>query len=251
MMTETNQLADLASRALGGSVMYANDEFFVEKEHLIKPEAPVSCKGQSSTRGGLYDGWETRRRRTPGHDWVVVRLASSGVISSVVVDTAFFRGNYPDAVSVQACSVHGYPSTEELLSEETEWVEILPQTPCAGDTENHYPIAETRSFTHVRLNIHPDGGVARLRVFGEPVPDPLDHADLSLDLAALVNGGRVTDQSDNFFNPASNVILPGLPRTTKDGWETKRRRAGPAPPQRPSLCPGRQRSSTALAEHHR
>jgi allantoicase len=223
-MTEITHLTDLASRAVGGSVISTNDEFFVEKEHLIKPEAAVSCKGQSGNRGGIYDGWETRRRRVPGHDWVIVRLGLPGVIRSVTVDTAFFRGNYPDAASIEACSVAGYPSQEELEGPDIEWVEIVGKSACEGDTENVFPVSAEASFTHVRLNIYPDGGVARLRVHGEPVADPSDFAGLSLDLAALGNGGLVIDQSDNFFNPASNVISSGTARTTKDGWETKRRR---------------------------
>ncbi|MER7077879.1 allantoicase [Saccharopolyspora kobensis] len=213
---------DLASRNIGGSVVITNDEFFVEKENLIKPEAPVSCKGQSGNRGGIYDGWETRRRRTAGHDWVVIRLGVPGVVHGVVVDTAFFRGNYPDRISVQACALDGYPAPEDLA--DAEWVDIVPETPCEGDSENAYPVHDRTRFTHVRLCIHPDGGVARLRVHGEAVRDPLDFSGLSWDLAALDNGGRVIEQSDGFFNPASNVITPGTARTTKDGWETKRRR---------------------------
>jgi allantoicase len=223
-MTDHVHSIDLASRAVGGSVLYTNDEFFVEKENLIKPEEPVSCKGQSGNRGGIYDGWETRRRRDGGNDWVIIRLGIPGTIDSVTVDTAFFRGNYPDQVSLEACSLPGYPNTEDVLDPTVEWTELVPRTSCEGDSENVYEVENTHSFTHVRLHIYPDGGVARLRVNGQPVIDPQDVSNLSFDLAALANGGRVINQSDNFFNPASNVIMSGVARTTKDGWETKRRR---------------------------
>jgi allantoicase len=213
---------DLASRRLGGSVVAANDEFFAERENLIKPTAPVFQPYTFGHKGQVYDGWETRRRREPGVDWAVVRLGIPGVVSGVVVDTAFFRGNYPPAVSVEGAGVEGYPSPAEL--EDAEWFPIVPVSPAQGDTLNHYPSVSDRRVTHVRLTLHPDGGVARLRVHGRPVPDPRFLVEGTVDLVALENGGSVTGCSNMFYSSPSNLIAPGEARVMGEGWETARRR---------------------------
>ncbi len=221
-MTGITDWIDLASRALGGSVVFANDELFAEKENLIKPEpsAEVNTFGH---KGGNYDGWETRRRREPGHDFAIVRLGVPGIVHGVVVDTAHFTGNYPASVSVQAAALEGYPSTSELTGENTEWVELVPRTECLGDTKNEFLVDDRHRYTHIRLNIFPDGGVARLRVHGEAVPDPRLMSGLPLDLAGMEYGGRVIDSSGGFFSSADRVLAPDRSRFM-DGWETKRRR---------------------------
>ncbi|MFB9902678.1 allantoicase [Allokutzneria oryzae] len=216
-------LPDLAARSLGGSVIAANDEFFAEKENLIKVEPPTFRPHTFTPKGQEYDGWETRRRRgEPGQDWVVVRLGAPGLIRSVVVDTAFFVGNYPESCTVEATAVEGYPSPEEL--DDHPWVELVPLSPLQGNTANSFPVSTSQRFTHVRLTIHPDGGVARLRVHGEPLPDPRELADLPLDLVSLHNGGRTVTCSDSFFSPPNNMLQPGESRFMSDGWETARRR---------------------------
>jgi allantoicase len=215
-------LPDLAVRTLGGSVVAANDELFAERENLIKPQPAVFNAHTFGHKGQVYDGWETRRRREPGYDWAIVRLGVPGVIRGVVVDTAFFAGNYPETCSVEAASVAGYPSPEELA--DVDWQEILPRSPLKGDTRNAFAVGAEHSFTHVRLNIHPDGGVARLRVHGEVVADPRWLAGMPLDLAALDNGGLVTDCSNMFYSSPNNLLLPGRARVMGEGWETARRR---------------------------
>ena len=215
-------LPDLAVRTLGGSVPAANDELFAERENLIKPQPAVFNAHTFGHKGQIYDGWETRRRREPGHDWAIVRLGVPGVIRGVVVDTAFFTGNYPEQCSVEALSVDGYPSPEELAG--LAWTEIVPRSPLKGDTRNQFAVAAEESFTHVRLNIFPDGGVARLRVHGEVVPDPRWLDGASLDLAALENGGLITDASNRFYSSPNNLLLPGKAQVMGDGWETARRR---------------------------
>jgi allantoicase len=224
-VTETRdwqRLPDLASRRVGGSVIAANDEFFAERENLIKPERPVFRPLTFTNKGQEYDGWETRRRRgEPGeHDWAVVRLGLPGVVRAVVVDTAFFKGNYPPFGAVQGCVADGAPAAAKL----TDWFPLVPRSALAGDTENVFAVAEERRCTHVRLQIFPDGGVARLRVHGEPVADPRWLEDLPLDLAALANGGLVVDCSDWFFSPPNNMLQPGESRFMADGWESARRR---------------------------
>jgi allantoicase len=222
MGDDFTRLPDLASRRLGGGVVSANDELFAERENLIKPEPPEYSTYTFGHKGQVYDGWETRRRREPGHDHAVVRLGAAGVVRGVVVDTAFFKGNYPPEVSVEGAGVEGYPSPDEL--EAADWVPLVPRSPVKGDAQNPFPVDVPQRCTHVRLSIYPDGGVARLRVHGEVVPDPRFLAAGSLDLAALVNGGVVTGCSNMFYSSPTNLISPGEARVMGEGWETARRR---------------------------
>jgi allantoicase len=213
-------LPDLAVRTLGGTVMAASDESFAAKENLLNPGPPGFTAQTFGAKGQEYDGWETRRRRSPGHDWAVVRLGLPGVIRGIVVDTAWFTGNYPPYATVEACAAEGYPAPGEL----TGWTEIVPKSPLTGDAAHEFAVAAERRFTHVRLRIFPDGGVARLRVHGEVVPDPRLLTGLTVDLAALANGAVVTDCSDMFYSSPTNLIMPGLARHQAEGWETARRR---------------------------
>jgi len=213
-LTDFTELVDLASERLGGAATAANDEFFAPKENLVKVSKPVFLEGEYTDRGKWMDGWETRRRREPGHDWCVVRLGLPGAIRGVNVDTAFFRGNFPESCSIDAAESGDGP-----------WIEILPTSPLRGDAENLFPIEGDRRSTHVKLHIYPDGGVARLRVYGRVVPDAERLSrDKEVDLAALENGALVVASSDMFFGARHNLILPGPPRGMHDGWETRRRR---------------------------
>ena len=222
MNTEVKQAwPDLAGRALGGSVIYANDELFAERENLIKPEEPVFRPHTFGHKGQIMDGWETRRRREPGSDSAIVRLGVGGVVRRVVVDTSYFTGNYPPEVSVEACGAEGYPSPAELAG--ATWTTLVPRSPVAGDARNDFEVEPGLRATHVRLTIFPDGGVARLRVYGEPVPDPR-LLPATIDLAALENGAVVTGCSNMFYSSPANLLLPGQARVMGDGWETSRRR---------------------------
>jgi len=222
MSTEDKQAwPDLAGRALGGSVSYANDELFAERENLIKPEEPAFRPHTFGHKGQIMDGWETRRRREPGSDAAIVRLGCGGVVRRVVVDTSWFTGNYPPEVSVEACGAEGYPSPAELAA--APWTTLVPRSPVAGDAKNEFEVEAGQRATHVRLTIYPDGGVARLRVYGEPVPDPR-LLPATIDLAALENGAVVTGCSNMFYSSPANLLLPGQARVMGDGWETSRRR---------------------------
>ncbi len=214
-------LPDLASRRVGGSVIGASDELFAERENLIKPGPPVYSAHTFGHKGQIYDGWETRRRREPGDDFALIRLGLPGVVSGVVVNTAFFTGNFPPEISVEGCAVEGYPAPGELAA--ADWMPLVPRTAAAGDTANEFAVSNDRWVTHVRLRIYPDGGVARLRVHGEVVPDPRLLGGY-LDLAALANGAQVTACSNMFYSAPSNLISPGLATNMGEGWETARRR---------------------------
>ena len=197
-------LLDLAAERLGGAAVEANDEFFAPKENLVKPGRGVWIDDKYTDRGKWMDGWETRRRRTPGHDWCVIRLGMPGIVRGVDVDTNHFKGNFPEACSIDA-RVDG-----------SDWVEILPKLALQGHAQNLFEIRDARLWSHVRLNIHPDGGVARLRVYGEAAPVlPAG----TIDLAAVV-----LSASDEFFGSRRNLILPGDAIHMGDGWETRRRR---------------------------
>ncbi|MBT2208359.1 allantoicase [Actinomadura sp. NEAU-AAG7] len=215
-------LPDLAVRTLGGSVLAASDESFAEKENLLNPWAPAFAPATFGPKGQRYDGWETARRRAPGHDWALVRLGLPGVVHGVVIDTAWFKGNYPPHASVEATAMDGHPSPAELAA--ADWTELVPRSPLQGDTAHAFPVAPGGLATHVRLRMFPDGGIARLRVHGEVVPDPDRLTGLTVDLAALENGARVVECSDAFYSSPDNMLFPGLARTQADGWETARRR---------------------------
>lgn len=208
-------MIDLADRTLGGSVVWASDEFFAGAENLISSAPPVHDTAAYGLRGKIYDGWETRRHRT--EDSAVVRLAAPGVVHTVVVDTAFFTGNYPPFASVEGAFAADYADPDG-------WFPLVTKAPLAGDAANTFPVeARERLVTHVRLTIYPDGGVARLRVLGEVVPDPRWLGG-RVDLAAAVNGGRIADCSNMFYASPANVLMPGRAAVMSDGWETARRR---------------------------
>lgn len=212
---------DLAAKRLGGMVVAASDEFFGAKENLLEPGAPLFDPLAYGDRGKLMDGWETRRRRGPGADWCIVRLGVPGVVDAVAVDTTHFKGNHP-----AACELFGAACTDGSPMESAAWSSLLPKTDLGGDQVQRFDVSQPRRVTHVKFVVHPDGGVARLRLLGRPVVDlhPVADPDGRLDLAAMVNGGRVVACSDAFFSPPSNLIMVGDARDMGDGWETRRRR---------------------------
>lgn len=219
------ELIDLASEKVGGAVLVANDDFFAPKENLLKGSEPVFIEGKYTDRGKWMDGWESRRRRTPGFDWCIIRLGLPGIVRGVVVDTSYFRGNYPEECSLEGASLDRLPSEAELLDEQFEWTPLLQQASLKGDSRNPFAIESDKRITHLRFKIFPDGGVARLRVYGEVVPEweRLKRAGY-IDLAAAENGALVLSCSDMFFGHRHNLIMPGRAVDMSDGWETKRRR---------------------------
>jgi allantoicase len=227
-VNDFTQLADLAAERLGGVVIGANDEFFAPKENLLKETKPIFIEGKFTDRGKWMDGWETRRRRTPGYDWCIIRLGLPGILRGVVVDTSFFRGNYPEHFSLEACDLGGKPpynkEAKQLNNSATQWIEVLPQTALKGDSQNLVAVARQQRFTHVRLKIYPDGGVARLRLHGEVVPDARIISRGEIDLVAIENGGSVVTSSDQFFGEPRNLLMPYHAANMGDGWETRRRR---------------------------
>jgi allantoicase len=225
-MQSFTDFPDLAAERIGGAVIAANDDFFAPKENLVKASAPEWREGEYTDRGKWMDGWETRRRRTPGYDWAIIQLGMPGIVHGVVIDTTFFTGNYPEEASIDAAVMEGRPSVDSMISEEVRWEPLLARSPLKGNTVNAFAIdGGGRRVTHLRLNIFPDGGVARLRVHGEVVPDDdFFRSVREVDLAALQNGGFVVSCSDMHYGNRQNLILPGRSTHMGDGWETKRRR---------------------------
>jgi len=218
-------LIDLASELVGGKALSASDEFFAPKENLLKPDPPVFVPDKYTDHGKWMDGWESRRKRTPGHDWCVIRLGLPGIVRTVDVDTSHFLGNFPEHCSLDGASVE-HPAKATGDPVEKYWIPMLAKVRLTGGTHNFFDAQHAARLTHVRLNIFPDGGVARLRVYGEVVPDlkKLKRSPEPVDVASVVNGGRVLASSDNFFGHEQNLILPGRPINMGGGWETRRRR---------------------------
>lgn len=215
----TSRWVNLAQPRLGAEVIYATDEFFAQKERVLNPEPAVFIPGKYDDNGKWMDGWETRRRRGEGYDYAIVRLGRPGIIQEIDLDTSHFTGNYPPAASVDACYCEGAPDAA------TPWVEIIPSSSLQGNAHHLIPVADARPYTHVRVNIYPDGGIARLRVYGQILQNwDLIDPNTSLDLIALENGGRVITANDSHFGSPDNLIAPGRGLNMGDGWETRRRR---------------------------
>lgn len=234
-----SHLTELSLDATGSFVLAASDEYFAPKEALLRPHAPEWREGAYTERGKWMDGWESARRRTPGHDWAIVRLGTPGRLEAIVVDTTHFKGNAPAEVSLEALDLPSGTPLDELLALPVAadageagalggraWLEVVPRSAVRPDAANVLTLtAPFPRASHVRLRIHPDGGVARLRAFGRVRPDPdLFRGPGSADLAAIENGGVIALASDSFFGPPANLLLPGRGTHMGDGWETKRRR---------------------------
>jgi len=218
--------ADLASSRVGARAIATNDEFFAPKSNLLKPAPAVLIPGKFTSRGKWMDGWESRRRRTPGHDWCVVALGMRGRIRGLNVNTSHFTGNFPSHCSVDALDTARPVSRSLGAAEGPPWTPLLAKTPLRGDADNFFSIGDERPWSHVRLNIFPDGGVARLRAYGEVVVDwdRVARTGRAVDLAAIEHGGLVLGASDMHFGARDNMIMPGRSVNMGDGWETRRRR---------------------------
>ncbi len=210
---------NLASARLGAQAIYATDEFFAAKERMLDDSDAVFIDDKFDDNGKWMDGWESRRKRVSGHDYCDVKLARSGYIHGVVVDTSHFTGNYPPEISLQACNSENNPD------DNTKWINLIERTAINGDDIKAFKISDSTLYTHVRLHIYPDGGIARLRIYGEPQCNWDQVAsDEIKDLGAALNGGRAIACSDEHYGQMSNILLPGKGINMGDGWETARRR---------------------------
>ncbi|KAG6453581.1 allantoicase [Manduca sexta] len=241
------KLSDFASVSTGGKVLFATDDFFAVSENLIADSEPIFIADKYTEFGKWMDGWETRRKRIPGHDWCIIKLAINCVIRGLLVDTAFFTGNNAPKFSIQAALLT--PEEEELIPERNagsassdrdlelvsrlhseKWKEIVPITPLQPGYEetrrNYVKVASEKAWTHIRLNIYPDGGIARLRVYGEARPQ-VPPPDQLVDLVSLLNGGVCEGYSNAHYGHPKNLIKPFKGTGMADGWETARRKDRP------------------------
>ncbi|NNF41227.1 MAG: allantoicase [Woeseiaceae bacterium] len=216
MTRSSSKWIQLEQPRLGTRVTYASDEFFGARERIIDPAEPVFIDDKYDDHGKWMDGWESRRRRVPGHDYCVIQLGVPGVIHGFDIDTRHFTGNYPPEASIEACR-------SDLETPTEGWEEILPKVELSGDAQHFFDVRDDRIWSHVRLHIYPDGGIARLRIFGEIRAD-FSGVDGFVDLAAVEHGGRAIGCSDEHYGSMHNLTAPGRGINMGDGWETARRR---------------------------
>ncbi len=215
---------DLASERIGGKVLYATDDFFAEKENLIKEGRGIFIEDKYTDHGKWMDGWESRRKRTPGHDWAIIKLGVEGNIKGFDIDTNYFLGNHPPHASVEAIHLDKDIS-DWANADDLNWDIILEKSPLDPGSQHFFEINSDKIYTHIKLHIYPDGGVARFRVYGEAFKDwnAVDKNEL-LDLALATNCGKALSCNDMFFSAMDNLISPTSGKNMGDGWETKRNR---------------------------
>ncbi len=225
-MIEDNlkQFTDLASEKIGGQVLYCTDDFFAEKENLIKEGRGIFIPDKYTDHGKWMDGWESRRKRTSGHDWAIIKLGANGVIKGFDIDTNHFLGNHPPFASVEAINLDD-SNVDWSEADNLEWQEILPKSPLDPGSQHFFETQSDKVFSHVRLHIYPDGGVARLRVYGDVFKDwnAID-SNKVMDLILANNCGKALQCNDMFFSNMENLISPTIGKNMGDGWETKRNR---------------------------
>lgn len=217
---------DMACERVGGKALLTNDDFFAPKENMLKQSEAIFIADKYTSKGKWMDGWESRRRRVPGNDWCIVQLGMMGIIKGVNVNTAFFVGNNPEAFSLEAARLLKNPTKEALSKNKIEWKEIISKTKLKGGSDNFVAVDSEEAWTHLRLQIYPDGGVARFRVYGEVTPDweKLKKSKTPIDLVGIRNGGKVVTCNDMFFGSKDNLIFPDRALIMGDGWETRRKR---------------------------
>jgi allantoicase len=216
----TRSHVNLADARLGALALHASDDFFADKQRMLNPQPAQFIPGRYDDHGKWMDGWESRRKRGPGHDWCIVRLARPGRIVGVDLDTSHFTGNFPPAASIEGCD-----SADDGSAAAAAWFPLLPAVNLGGDRHHYHALDGARRCTHVRVNLFPDGGLARLRLYGIPEPDAaaVDESG-RIDLVAALNGGTVVAANNQHFGLASSLLLPGRGVNMGDGWETRRRR---------------------------
>ncbi|KFY84100.1 hypothetical protein V500_09597 [Pseudogymnoascus sp. VKM F-4518 (FW-2643)] len=218
---------DLISASLGGKILACSNEYFAPASNLLNPNPPIHSPGKMVYTAAWFDGWETRRHNPQPFDWVIIRLGvASGIISGIEIDTAFFTGNNAPEISVEGVFS---PSDEEVVSwagGRGKWEPVLGIEECGPSARFGWQLAEPtgKPYTHIRLNMYPDGGIARFRLFGRAVPIFPEDAEAEFDLAAAQNGGVALSCSDEHFGAISNLLLPGRGEDMGDGWETRRTR---------------------------
>ena len=213
-----NGLIDLAQSRLGSKIVFKTDEFFAPANRIINPWPPVFKEGVFDKHGKWMDGWETRRKRGKGHDYLILKLGKPGKIYKVDIDTSYFSGNQPTKVSLEACF-----SKKKIPDKNSKWVTILKKTPTKANSHHFFNIKNKSIFTHIKLNIYPDGGVARIRIYGSMEAKKYFGKKV-FNLTSILNGAKPIACNNEHFGRAENILTPGRGKNMGDGWETRRSR---------------------------
>ncbi len=216
----TRRWVNLASAKLGAVALSCSDDFFAAMGRMLQEQPPIFVENKYDDNGKWMDGWESRRKRATGHDWCIVKLARPGIIHGIEIDTTHFTGNYAPAASIDVCMLEDADPNAT-----TEWKELIPHSVLEGDSQHQYEVNDADSYTHVRINIYPDGGIARLRVYAQPKVNwnKIPQGEL-VDIAAALNGGVALACNNEHFGTMRNLLAPGRGVNMGDGWETRRRR---------------------------
>ena len=214
----TNGLIDLAQPRLGSKVIFRTDDFFASANRVINSLPPVFKEGLFDKNGKWMDGWESRRKRTSGHDYLIIKLGKPGSVSKVDVDTSHFNGNQPSMVSLEAC----YSKSNNF--KKFNWKTLIGKRKTKANSHHIFSSSSKKVFTHIKLNIFPDGGVARLRLYGNILKENNNLKNKKINLAALLNGASIIACNNEHFGKAENILAPGKAKNMGDGWETRRRR---------------------------
>jgi allantoicase len=213
----TNGLIDLAQPRLGTKVIYKTDDFFASANRIISPTEPVFKVGVFDKHGKWMDGWESRRKRTAGHDYIIIKLGKPGTIKKVDVDTSHFNGNQPAMISIE-----GANSNSNKINQ-LKWQPLLSKKKTKANSHHYFTVNSDKVFTHIKFNIFPDGGVARLRLYGS-IAKSSKLKNKKINLASLLDGSSVIACNNEHFGKAENILAPGKAKNMGDGWETRRRR---------------------------
>ena len=213
-----NGLIDLAQSRLGSKIVYKTDEFFAPAKRIINPWSPIFKEGVFDKHGKWMDGWETRRKRAKGHDYLILKLGKPGKIYKVDIDTSYFNGNQPSKVSLDACF-----SKKKLPTKNSKWVNILKKKSTKPNSHHFFNIKNKSIFTHIKLNIYPDGGVARIRIYGDMKINK-QFGKKIINLTSVLNGSTPIACNNEHFGRAENILAPGIGKNMGDGWETRRSR---------------------------
>ena len=214
----TNGLIDLAQPRLGSKVIFKTDDFFASANRIIDPSPAIFKEGLFDKNGKWMDGWESRRKRTSGHDFLIIKLGKSGSINKVDVDTSHFNGNQPSMISLEGC----YSKSKNI--KDLKWKTLIGKKKTKANSHHMFKSSSKSIFTHIKLNIFPDGGVARLRLYGSISKENNKFGNKTINLASLLNGATVIACNNEHFGKAENILAPGKAKNMGDGWETRRRR---------------------------
>ncbi len=213
-----NGLIDLAQSRLGSKIVYKTDEFFAPAKRIINPWPPIFKEGVFDEHGKWMDGWETRRKRDKGHDYLILKLGKPGKINKVDIDTSYFSGNQPSKISLEACF-----SKKKLPSNNSKWITILKKKTTKANSHHFFYIKNKSIFTHIKLNIYPDGGIARIRIYGS-MQTKKKFGKKIINLTSVLNGATPIACNNEHFGRAENILAPGTGKNMGDGWETRRSR---------------------------